>query len=99
MLRGLPTRTAGHPCGQLLRQDNELAYTPTPGPHGAYFTVPVVDDAGTAISGLAGALKAFLDCSVPAPRMDAEPGARDGKEHDIDPHFLVTHPQAMIAQT
>jgi hypothetical protein len=31
--------------------------------------------------------------------MDAEPGARDGKEHDIDPHFLVTHPQAMIAQT
>ena len=73
-----------------------LAYTLTPGPNGAVFAVPVVDDPDKAILGLAGALKSFLDSAVSSARIQPEDvEARLGSERDLDPYVLVTHPFAL----
>lgn len=73
-----------------------LAFTLAPSPMGAFFAASVVDDPDTVVLALAGALKSFLDSATPSTRIQPEAvKAREGKERDMDPHILVTHPFAL----
>ena len=82
--------------GLSLEVRNALAFTLTPSPMGATFVASIVDDPDTVILGLAGALKSFLDSATPAARIKPEViKAQEGKERDMDPHILVSHPFAL----